>query len=67
MILHLMSSKMNVESSAFETKWNQLMPRKEPKVAKADSLSNGVVTQQVRMEMCLNLGPQLRISNYIND
>ena len=48
MILHLMSSKINADSSTFEQKWNQLMPRKQPRTTRADSnLSNGVVTSQV--------------------
>jgi hypothetical protein len=34
MMLHLMSSKMTADTTAFDQKWNQLMPRKAPQVAK---------------------------------
>ena len=32
MLLHLLSSKTNMDTTAFDTKWNQLMPRKPAQV-----------------------------------
>ena len=42
MLLHLLSTKGNSDSSAFEQKWNQLMPRRPPVVQRApEGSANG--------------------------
>ena len=49
MLLHLLSRKTETDTSAFDQKWNQLLPKKTPQKngeAKANSLGNGTVRSQ---------------------